>query len=95
MHRLRQSLADAFPGNPPNIVYPPPHLCTDNAVMVAWAGVHRFAAGDFDSYDVSTRPKWRIDDYTGKALARLQWVSPVAPCPSPVIRDDADRSVCS
>lgn len=72
--RLRQGLAEAFPDDPPNLVYPPPELCTDNAVMIAWAAMHRFAAGDFDSYDVSIRPKWRIDDYTGKALARLQWL---------------------
>ena len=83
---LRQALADAFPDNPPNLVFPPPHLCTDNAVMIAWAGMHRFAARDFDTYDLSIRPKWRIDDYTGKALARLQWVSR-PPHAFPVLRD--------
>lgn len=63
--------------------------------MIAWAAMHRFEAGDFDSYDVSTRPKWRIDDYTGKVLARMQWVSPVALCLPSVIRNDADELVCS
>ncbi|GJE96772.1 peptidase M22, glycoprotease [Phanerochaete sordida] len=72
--RLRAGLNEAFPGTALNLVYPPPHLCTDNAVMVAWAGMHRFAAGDFDTYDASIRPKWRIDEYTGKALARLHWL---------------------
>lgn len=76
LYSLRQALLDAsFPDDPPNLVFPPLHLCTDNAVMIAWAAMHRFAARDFETYDATIRPKWRIDDYTGKALARLQWVS--------------------
>jgi N6-L-threonylcarbamoyladenine synthase len=36
---------------------PPPALCTDNAAMIAWAGVERCELGLFD--DLSTGPKAR------------------------------------
>ncbi|KXN90195.1 tRNA N6-adenosine threonylcarbamoyltransferase [Leucoagaricus sp. SymC.cos] len=34
----------------------------DNAVMIAWASMHRFLAGDHDSYDITTRTKWSIEE---------------------------------
>jgi len=34
----------------------------DNAVMIAWASMHRFAAGDTDDYGVLIRRKWGIED---------------------------------
>ncbi len=40
---------------------PPLWLCTDNAAMIGWAGVERFAAGFTDALDVSARPRWPLD----------------------------------
>lgn len=71
--RLRTHLQQSFPKSPPNLISPPPHLCTDNAAMVAWAAMHRFERQDFDPHDVSTRPKWKLEDYSGRALSRQQW----------------------
>jgi tRNA A37 threonylcarbamoyltransferase TsaD len=34
----------------------------DNAAMIAWAAMHRFLAGDTDSYDVDTRNVWSVED---------------------------------
>ena len=42
-------------------VAPPLWLCTDNAAMIAWAGVERFAAGLTDPLDVAARPRWPLD----------------------------------
>jgi N6-L-threonylcarbamoyladenine synthase len=42
-------------------VAPPLWLCTDNAAMIAWAGVERFAAGLSDPLDVPARPRWPLD----------------------------------
>ncbi len=42
-------------------VAPPLWLCTDNAAMIAWAGVERFAAGMTDPLDVAARPRWPLD----------------------------------
>jgi len=40
---------------------PPLKLCTDNAAMIAWAGVERFQAGDFDDLTLAARPRWPLD----------------------------------
>jgi N6-L-threonylcarbamoyladenine synthase len=41
---------------------------TDNAVMIAWASMHRFVAGNTDSYEILIRPKWRIQDLMGDGI---------------------------
>jgi len=44
-------------------VAPPMALCTDNAAMIAWAGLERLGQGDFapDSLDFAARPRWPLD----------------------------------
>ena len=43
-------------------VAPPHHLCTDNAVMIAWAGLERMALGmAADPLDVQPRSRWPLD----------------------------------
>ncbi len=42
-------------------VAPPPALCTDNAAMIAWAGVERLALGQNDPLDCPARPRWPLD----------------------------------
>ncbi|HEY0106923.1 MAG TPA: tRNA (adenosine(37)-N6)-threonylcarbamoyltransferase complex transferase subunit TsaD [Rhizomicrobium sp.] len=39
---------------------PPPRLCTDNAAMVAWAGVEYGQRGLFDALGVSPRARWPL-----------------------------------
>jgi N6-L-threonylcarbamoyladenine synthase len=40
---------------------PPMTLCTDNAAMIAWAGIEAFRAGHRDGMDLSARPRWPLD----------------------------------
>jgi N6-L-threonylcarbamoyladenine synthase len=42
-------------------VAPPLALCTDNAAMIAWAGVERLALGQNDPLDCAARPRWPLD----------------------------------
>ena len=46
------------------MVAPPVRLCTDNAVMVAWAGIERLRAGLTDPWDHAPRPRWPLDELT-------------------------------
>ncbi len=43
------------------LVAPPPGLCTDNAAMVAWAGIERLSLGLTDSLDAPARARWPLD----------------------------------
>lgn len=40
---------------------PPLRLCTDNAAMIAWAGIERFRAGHRDDMTLQARPRWPLD----------------------------------
>ena len=46
---------------------PPIRFCTDNGVMVAWAGLERFRKGYTDSLDFKPRPRWPLDSNAPKA----------------------------
>ncbi|KIO06069.1 hypothetical protein M404DRAFT_999285 [Pisolithus tinctorius Marx 270] len=58
--RLRAALDNYSPNVKIGLVFPPPELCTDNAVMIGWAAMHRFLAGDHDDYSIDLRAKWDI-----------------------------------
>ncbi|KAF8197966.1 glycoprotease family-domain-containing protein [Pholiota molesta] len=60
--RLRERLIEYDKETPYSLIFPPPYLCTDNAVMIAWASMHRFLANDTDKYNIDLRPKWSIED---------------------------------
>ena len=43
-------------------VAPPLALCTDNAAMIAWAGIERLRLGHCDGLDFAPRPRWPLDE---------------------------------
>ncbi|WP_226779959.1 tRNA (adenosine(37)-N6)-threonylcarbamoyltransferase complex transferase subunit TsaD [Oceaniglobus trochenteri] len=40
---------------------PPLPLCTDNAAMIAWAGIERYRLALFDDMTLAARPRWPLD----------------------------------
>lgn len=46
-----------------NVFFPPNNLCTDNAIMVGWAGIERLQRGYIDSLNFAPRSKWELDEY--------------------------------
>ncbi|MDX2143796.1 MAG: tRNA (adenosine(37)-N6)-threonylcarbamoyltransferase complex transferase subunit TsaD [Rhodospirillaceae bacterium] len=51
-----------------DFVAPPLNLCTDNAVMIAWAGIERLRAGLADPLDFKPRPRWPLDPDAAPAI---------------------------
>jgi N6-L-threonylcarbamoyladenine synthase len=43
------------------LIAPPLRLCTDNAVMVAWAAIERLNAGLVDGLSAPCRPRWPLE----------------------------------
>ncbi len=46
---------------------PPVKFCTDNGVMIAWAGMERALKGMHNELDFKPRPRWPLDETAPKA----------------------------
>jgi N6-L-threonylcarbamoyladenine synthase len=44
------------------LILPPSELCTDNAAMIAWAGIERLRLGWSDRLDSPVRPRWPLQE---------------------------------
>lgn len=59
---VRRGLTDLCAAAGLGFAAPPLALCTDNAAMIAWAGIERFRLGRRDGFDLAARPRWPLDD---------------------------------
>lgn len=78
---VRAQLDQVVKKNNLQLVCPPPSLCTDNGVMVAWTGIENFCMGRFDppppadepeDIEFDLRPRWPLgEEYAeGRSEAR-------------------------
>ncbi len=58
---IRKRLLDLCATMGVQFLAPPMTLCTDNAAMIAWAGIERFQAGARDDFSLVARPRWPLD----------------------------------
>ena len=63
---IRSAFADLARANGRAFSVPPTWLCTDNAAMIAWAGLERFSLGMCDPLDVRARARWPLDERADK-----------------------------
>ncbi len=49
-----------------NVHVSPKELCTDNAAMIAWAGIERMNSGNFHQESVTIRTRWPLDENASK-----------------------------
>lgn len=50
------------------LIAPPQRLCTDNAAMIAWAGIERLRLAMSDPLDFAPRPRWPLDPTAAPAI---------------------------
>lgn len=58
---LRAALETVCAQNSCGFIAPPLRLCTDNAAMIAWAGIEILQAGAARPEDLIARPRWPLD----------------------------------
>ena len=59
---LRARLETVAAASGARFVAPPLALCTDNAAMIAWAGIEMFRQGQRDGADLPARSRWPLDE---------------------------------
>lgn len=64
---LREKLQEVAAGEGMTLAAPPLRLCTDNAAMIAWAGIEHLRLGHTDGLDFAPRPRWPLDPDAPKA----------------------------
>jgi N6-L-threonylcarbamoyladenine synthase len=58
---IKQKLEDVSQKHNFTLFSPPLKYCTDNAAMIAWAGIERYSVGLIDDMTLVARPRWPID----------------------------------
>ena len=58
---IRTALQGVCDGLDVRFLAPPLRLCTDNAAMIAWAGIEKHLIGVSSEADLVARPRWPLD----------------------------------
>ena len=58
--KIRGTLTELLASYDMQLTAPPVALCTDNAAMIAWAGMERFQLGLTDALDFEPRARWAL-----------------------------------
>ena len=59
--RLRETLAEMMGSLGGKVFYPRGEFCTDNGAMIAFAGLQRLKAGQYEDLAVKGQPRWPLD----------------------------------
>ncbi len=59
---IRKNLQEVCKSMGFKYIFPPSELCTDNAAMIAWAGIERYQKKLIDDVTFTARPRWPLDE---------------------------------
>ncbi|TLD03581.1 uncharacterized protein PgNI_11738 [Pyricularia grisea] len=86
-----RSMAEARGFREVHVIGPPAEMCTDNAAMIAWAGMEMYEAGYTTDLSVLPRRKWPLDnDKDGGILGGPDdcWIHPKEPIETEFLYDE-------
>jgi len=58
---IRENLTKLSRENQFSPIFPPTNLCSDNAAMIAWAGIERFKINLIDNLEFPSKARWPLD----------------------------------
>jgi N6-L-threonylcarbamoyladenine synthase len=84
LRHLLRAMLDARDYAHIKTIFPPPSLCTDNALMIAWAGMEMYTAGYQSTFDITPIRKWSMDPRAedGGILGAEGWLHHGTPLPA-------------
>ena len=59
---IRKNLTKLATENQFTSIFPPTNLCSDNAAMIAWAGIERFKINLTDNLEFPSKARWPLDN---------------------------------
>ena len=59
--RIRENLTKLAKEKNFTPIFPPKNLCSDNAAMIAWAGIERYKINLVDNLDFPSKARWPLD----------------------------------
>ena len=74
---LRSHLAEAARRHGARVYYPRIEFCTDNAAMIAVAGLARLKAGQHDGLTIQARARWPLESLQPLSGGTSQGVRPI------------------
>ena len=60
--KIRENLTKLAKDKNFSPIFPPLNLCSDNAAMIAWAGIERFKINLIDNLKFSSKARWPLDE---------------------------------
>ena len=58
---IRKNLSELSKENNFDSIFPPVNLCSDNAVMIAWAGIERYKINLINDLKFPSLARWPLD----------------------------------
>ena len=59
--KIRKNLTKLSKEKKFSCIFPPINLCTDNAAMIAWAGIERFKINLINDLEFTSKARWPLD----------------------------------
>ena len=60
--KIRENLTNLSNEKKFSPIFPPINLCSDNAAMIAWAGIERYKINLINNLEFPSKARWQLDE---------------------------------